>query len=162
MSDIRTIVADHIVPLQETLTKDLLGKETAALPFAAYFQPGFPYWTNQVALQSVERPSGDIRIYVYRITMRLFLGKLTEGYEGDIETDCIDLLHESTAYFEARPRLTLPNGTSARYLHSRGCTVANGEVAIFGNPPTEGGGDQKFGVNVRLDVPVQKPNVVIG
>lgn len=162
MSVIRTVVADHIVPLQIALIQAQLAQDAESKAFAKYSQPGFPYWTNQIALQTVERPSADIRIYTYRVTMRLFLGKVTEGYEGDLESDAIDVLDEAAAYFEARPRLTLATGSSPRYLHARGCTLANGEVAIFGAAPGTEGGDQKFGVTLRLDVPIQKPNRVLG
>lgn len=135
----------RIVELQE-----LAVPNAAAKPFGVYTSPSFPYWTNQVAIQTITRTSSNRALYTYNVTMRLYLGNLTEGYDGDLELKAVDYLESVSAFFEPRSRLQTP--TYPLPLDALGqhlVAVLPGRVAQFGEPSAP-----QLGVLIPLEVPI--------
>lgn len=154
MSAVINDVLARLVLLEGELYPDVPAK-----PFPAYFQSGYPYITHQAGIQSIERPSSDVRVYVYRVTIRLFRGTFTEGYEGDIQVQCMEDAEQMVSFFEARPRLSYQGQMLAK-LAARGCTGISGQASVV--PADEVTAVHRWAAVVNLDVPISVKHTVIG
>lgn len=50
-----------------------------------YTQGSYPYFVNRLGTIAVDDDGEDLDVYVVEVRMRLIIGHLTEGYDGEIE-----------------------------------------------------------------------------
>lgn len=68
-----------------------------------YQQEAFPYWTNRMTGVTPDYLAQEIAHYPFRITGRLVMGHITEGYEGELLERAYLYIPAITSYFKDRP-----------------------------------------------------------
>lgn len=85
------------------LQKAALGFDS--VPFLFHVQGTYPFWTNRVDRISVDGDSEDFELYGYDIIMRLVIAHITEGVEGERESDLYSYIPAVIEYFNSRALL---------------------------------------------------------
>lgn len=76
-----------------------------SVPFFIYTQGTLPYWTNRVGPITVGGDSEDFDLHTYDILMRLIIGHVTEGVQGERESDLYSYIPRIIDYFNSRALL---------------------------------------------------------
>ncbi len=90
----------RIAELQKDALNTLTGGKVDAVAFFPYAQEDFPYFVNWLSGDDEdEEVSEDIVLDRYVVTMRLVVGHLTEGYEGEVALDIYEYIPAIKAAF---------------------------------------------------------------
>ena len=99
-----------------------------AKPYFNHTQEAFPYWTNRTGPVVTESDIEDFEEDTYSFIMRLVIGHLTEGYDGEVEVNLDTWIPVIIKYFNEREWLntetTYPVAT--RYLELARITSCTG------------------------------------
>lgn len=124
-----------------------------AVPVSFYAQEQPVYWTNKITSGTLERETQDIDVITYRITMRLVLALVTEGFNTDAEQKLHLWLPAILAYFARRRQLKRTSADSAvSYLHPRGAAITDFQVRD--DIQNSGIGQLMFGIDFTIEVPM--------
>jgi len=114
MSSPITEVKARLVEIQiEVMTS--LGEDCDAKAYFNHTQEDFPYWTNRIGPITTESEIEDFEDDTYTFIMRLVIGHLTEGYDGEVEVNLDTWIPVIIKYFNEREWLntetTYPDAT---------------------------------------------------
>lgn len=96
-----------------------------------YVQGSTPYFVNRLGEIVVEGDSEDFDLYTYDVVMRLIIGQITQGYQGEPENQLQTYIPQIIRYFNERELLqsvTYPTGLDN--LH-RARVVACSGLQVF-------------------------------
>lgn len=112
----------NVVALQKEITADvatILGfslNGDAAFPYMRYQNGTYPKWLNMLTNTKPSDFGVAQNEQPYSLLMELQLGKITQGYDGQLEQQFYTWIPYTLAAFQASPRLlstavqTIPNG----------------------------------------------------
>lgn len=151
MSEISDVL-DRVVAMQK---EALPGSDSK--PFWPYQQETFPYWTNRLGSTAIgDRQAGnsgaeDIEQRSYTVLMRLVVGHITSGYEGERQDELYEWIVDIEDFFMENPMLTsalFP--TEPDFLAYESELTSHTGLVIFANA---GVFAQQLGVEFSLTVP---------
>jgi hypothetical protein len=146
-SELDSLLA-RLVDMQEDV---VAGADAVPVSFYAQEQP--VYWTNSITGFTVERVTENIDIITYRITMRLVLALVTEGFSTEAEQKMQLWLPYILSYFATRRQLKRTSADSAvPFLDPRGAVISGG--AVRGDIQNSGIGQLMFGIDFSIEVPM--------
>ena len=99
MADLQALLA-RVCDLEKAATS--IGD---AWPFLFISQGTTPYWVNFIRGPQVDDDSEGYDVYTYDVLMRLIIGHVTEGADGEPEGDLYTYIPQVIEYFRARPLL---------------------------------------------------------
>jgi hypothetical protein len=70
-----------------------------------HVQATYPFFVNRLGAITVDDDSEDLDVYVVNVQMRLLIGKITEGYEGEVENRLQVYIPQIITYFNERELL---------------------------------------------------------
>lgn len=76
-----------------------------AKPYFLHTQEAFPYFTNRIGGDEIDSDSQDFDRDTITVTMRLVIGHVTEGYQGEPETNLYTWMPVIKEYFNERELL---------------------------------------------------------
>ena len=120
-------VLARVVEIQIEVMGDL-GETCDAKAYFNHTQEGFPYWTNRMGPVVTESEIEDFEEDTYIFIMRLVIGHLTEGYEGEVEANLATWIPTIITYFNEREWLNTETTYTAatRYLELARVTSCTG------------------------------------
>jgi hypothetical protein len=124
-----------------------------AKPFALYEQAAFPYFTLRIGETTFADMDEDRETRTYTVVIRLVIGHVTEGYEGDLETALYDYIVAVEDAFANRRGLQSPTYSAGmRYLNPRVTRLTRSTgLRVFQNIGIDA---QQVGVEFTLVAPV--------
>lgn len=138
----------RLVDMQKDVVPD-----ADAVPVSFYAQEQPTYWTNTITGGTLERETQDIDVMTYRITMRLVLALVTEGFNTEAEQKLHLWLPSILAYFGRRRQLKRTSADAAvAYLHPRGAAIT--DVQVRDDIQNSGIGQSMFGLDLTIEVPM--------
>lgn len=112
-----------------------------------HVQPTYPYFTNRLGQITVDDDGEDYDVYTVNVQMRLLIGQMTEGYDGEVENRLQLYIPQIITYFNERELLQSTTFTSALDDLVRARIVACTGFAVFQN---SGVGTQLVGAEFTL------------
>ena len=77
---------DRIAALEtEALAALTPAVEANAVDRFFHVQATYPFFVNRLGAMTIDDDSEDLDLYVVNVQMRLLIGKITEGYDGEVE-----------------------------------------------------------------------------
>lgn len=131
------------------MQKRVIPESNQALPYPVFDQLVLPYWENSPGPTPEPDDPHDITRWVMVVSMRLVVGYITEGYQGDVAGKAWGYIPTVVRYFRRYNRLKdLPGQEGIRYLAPAGVTIT---------PPSgftvAAVGPQKLMLEFELNVP---------
>lgn len=134
--------------------------QLVAKTFWPYQQESFPYMFNRISAHEVVRDasdtyniSEDIVADVYTVAMRLVVGHLTEGYEGERQEDIYEFIPLLLDFFDENQLLTTTaSPTPLDFIAANGAIITGGTgLSAFSN---SGVGAMQLGWELNLELPI--------
>lgn len=96
-----------------------------------HVQPTYPYFVNRLGAMTIDDDSEDLDVYAVIVKMRLIIGHVTEGYEGEVENRLQLYIPQVITYFNERELLQSGTYTAALDDLTRARIVACTGFAVF-------------------------------
>ena len=113
------------------MEKLVVPNAVTAVPYIAYVQDTFPYWTNGMGRTPAPDGPDDATRYDLTVTMRLVIGHLTAGYEGENQEAAWVIAPTVLRYFRRYRFLQLPGQARILHLAPTGCTISSPRGLVF-------------------------------
>ena len=94
-------------------------------------QAAYPYFVNRLGAISIDADSEDFDVYTVNVQMRLLIGHITEGYEGEVENRLQLYIPQVITYFNEHEELQSATYTAALVDLDRARVVACTGFAVF-------------------------------
>jgi hypothetical protein len=153
LSQAMTRIADMQIEALAGVTIDGSSVEADAVPYFPYQQEAAPYFSNRITNHEVTYESDDIVTDTFTITMRLVIGHLEEGYDGELASDMYEYIPAVIAFFDSNPFLTSTNyPAELDYIEPEDVTITvSSGINAFLN---SGVGSIQIGTEFTLEVPL--------
>lgn len=142
---------DRIAALEtEALAALSPSVEANAVDRFFHVQATYPFFVNRLGAITVDDDSEDFDVYTVNVQMRLLIGHLTEGYNGEVENRLQLYIPQIISYFNSRELLQSATYTEALDdlgLNGRARITACTGFAVFQN---SGVGTQLVGAEFTL------------
>lgn len=134
--------------------------QLVAKTFWPYQQEGFPYMFNRISDHDVLREgseeyniSEDIIVDVYAVDMRLVVGHIKEGYEGERQEDIYEFIPLLLEFFDENQLLTSTlSPTTLDFIAENGAIITGGTgLSAFQNAGVLG---MQVGWELNLELPI--------
>lgn len=97
---------DRVAALESEALASLSPPVTAdAVDRFFHTQSTYPYFVNRLGAITIEGDSEDLDVYTINVQMRLLIGHITEGYEGEVENRLQVYIPQVISYFNERQLL---------------------------------------------------------
>ena len=96
-----------------------------------HVQATYPFFVNRLGAMTIDGDSEDLDLYVVNVQMRLLIGKLTEGYEGEVENRLQLYIPQVITYMNERELLQSTTYPDALDDITRARVVACTGFAVF-------------------------------
>lgn len=152
----------RIASMEKQALKDMTPSVTAdAVAFFPYEQEVPPYFVNwlsgyreRLSIDDLDEDSSeDIVVDWFTVTIRLVIGHLTEGYQGEVALNLYDYIPAITQYFRTHPYLTSDDYTTPLdMIGPLSLTIPDGTgLRVFSNA---GISSQQVGTEFTLQIPI--------
>lgn len=148
-------VLNALVAIQREIPTSPLANK--AVPQAFYTQTVFPFWTNRIiSFRLMPGKSQELFAYRYRIGMTYIRAFLTEGVNGQAETELYKDIPIIADWFGGTPQLqSVAVPQSPRYMDPEGAYLT--DATVFLGQMHSGIGQTIIGADFVIEVPLTIP-----
>jgi hypothetical protein len=150
-----TEILARIAEMEREALFSLVGTVVDSKPYFPYKgQEAFPFWINRLATATYTNEGyGMDNLHITRqISMRLVVGNITEGYDGELQTAFNEFVGAFVPYISQKANAYLKTATyptNMQYLEQELRLVSDTGVIIFSN---NGVGTMQMGVEFVVEL----------